>query len=224
MDKLEHKIKKAFDKKDSESSFSGKEAMWNRLDANLHERKGVAAFWRIAAVFLGLLLTLGVLASINNRAKQRIEIERANNKIERLQAVVDSMLIVPPVVKTEVQLVEKEKVVYRDRIVERSAPANSVQAPSQQIKDSIQMLQNTNAAFMAEIQELNEELIALKSRLASENTESSESVNPFELKSDRVELGVQKKPSVKTPDLEMKVFEKNFIENRNNLNSTIFKK
>ena len=226
MDNLEHRIRKGFESNDKKTTFAGKEQMWSRLDAELYGRKSVAAFWRIAAVFLGLLLTLGVVASLNNRAKQRAEMENVNHEITQLQLLVDSLQNVPSQVRTEVQVVEKEKVVYRDRVVERNSPNETInwQQNYQQAMDSMQTIQNINAAFKTEIKTLNDELLALKNQRESENTEPSQSVNPFELKSERVELGPQQKPSVKSPEIKMKVFEKNFIENRNNLNSTIFKK
>ncbi|WP_297094931.1 hypothetical protein [uncultured Draconibacterium sp.] len=226
MDNLEHRIKKAIESNDKKTSFAGKEQMWSRLDSEMNGRKGVAAFWRIAAVFLGLLLTLGVVASLNNRAKQRAEMENVKHEITRLQLLVDSLQTVPAQVRTEVQVVEKEKVVYRDRVVEKDVPDETIkwQKNYEDAIDSMQALQNVNAAFKAEIQTLNEELLALKNHAASESTELPQSANPFELKSERVELGPQQKPSVKSPEMEMKVFQKNFIENRNNLNSTIFKK
>jgi len=49
-------------------------------------------------------------------------------------------------------------------------------------------------------------------------------MNSFELKSEQINVEVSKKPAVKNPELKMKVFQKNFIENRNNLNKNIFKK
>ncbi|WP_163325584.1 hypothetical protein [Draconibacterium mangrovi] len=226
MDKLEHRIKKAFESSDKKTSFAGKEQMWSRLDSELSGRKGVAAFWRIAAVFLGLLLTLGVMASLNSRAKQRAEMENVKHEITRLQLLVDSLQTLPTQVRTEVQVVEKEKVVYRNRVVESNVQEESIewQQNYQQAMDSMQTIQNLNAALKAEIETLNEELVALKNQAESESPEPSPTANPFELKSERVELGPQQKPSLKSPEMEMKVFQKNFIENRNNLNSTIFKK
>lgn len=226
MDNLEHRIKNAFESNDQKASFAGKEQMWNRLDSELHGRKGVAAFWRIAAVFLGLLLTLGVVASLNNRVKQRAEMENVKHELTQLQLLVDSLQTIPTEVRTEVKIVEKEKVVYRDRLVENNVPDETIkwQQNYRQAMDSVQTLQNNNAAFKAEMEALNEELLALKTQAESENTEPSQSESPFELKSERVKLGPQQKPSVKSPEMEMKVFQKNFIENRNNLNSTIFKK
>ena len=226
MDNLEHRIKKTFESNEKKTSFVGKEQMWIRLDSELHGRKGVAAFWRIAAVFLGLLLTLGVVASLNYRAKQRAEMDNVQHEITRLQQLVDSLQTLPTQVRTEVQVVEKEKVVYRDRVVESNVSDETLkwQQNYQQAKDSMQVLQNATAVFKAEIKELNEELLALKNQAESESPEPSQSANPFELKSERVELGPQQIPSLKSPEMEMKVFRKNFIENRNNLNSTIFKK
>lgn len=226
MDNLEHRIKDAFESNDKKTSFAGKEQMWSRLDSGLHNRKGVAAFWRIAAVFLGLLLTLGVVASLNNRVNQRSEMENIQHEITRLQLLVDSLQTVPAEVRTEVQVVEKEKVVYRDRVVEKHVSDETIkwQQNYQKAMDSIQTLQRRNAEYEAEIGLLNDELLALKNQSESESTEPSQRTNPFELKSERVELGPQKKPSFKSPEMEMKVFQKTFIENRNNLNTTIFKK
>ena len=226
MDKLEHRIRKAFGSNDQKTSFTGKEQMWSKLDFELRGRKGVAAFWRIAAVFLGLLLTLGVVASLNNQAKQSAEIETASHEISRLQGLIDSLQTLPTQVRTEVQVVEKEKVVYRDRGVEDNVPDETIkwQQNYQQTMDSLQTLQDKNAAYKVEIEQLNEELLALKNQVETESAEPAQAANPFELKSERMELGPQQKPSVKSPEMEMKVFQKNFIENRNNLNSTIFKK
>ncbi len=226
MDKLEHRIKQAFGSNDQKTSFAGKEQMWSKLDSELHGRKGVAAFWRIAAVFLGLLLTLGVVASLNSRAKQYAEMETASHEINRLQGLIDSLQTLPTQVRTEVQVVEKEKVVYRDRIVENNVPDETIkwQQNYQQTMDSLQTLQDKNAAYKVEIEQLNEELLALKNQVEKESAEPAQAANPFELKSERMELGPQQKPTVKSPEMEMKVFQKNFIENRNNLNSTIFKK
>ncbi|WP_319479794.1 hypothetical protein [uncultured Draconibacterium sp.] len=226
MDKLEHRIKQVFGSNDQKTSFAGKEEMWSRLDSELHGRKGVAAFWRIAAVFLGLLLTLGVVAALNNRAKQHAEIETATHEINRLQVLIDSLQTLPTQVRTEVQVVEKEKVVYRDRVVEKNFPdeIQKWQQNYQQAMDSLQTLQTKNAAYKAEIDTLNEELLALKNQAETESAGPAQAANPFELKSERMELGPQQKPTVKSPEMEMKVFQKNFIENRNNLNSTIFKK
>ncbi|WP_319230972.1 hypothetical protein [Draconibacterium orientale] len=226
MDKLEHRIKTAFDSNDQKTSFAGKEQMWDRLDSELHGRKGVAAFWRIAAVFLGLLLTLGVVASLNNRAKQYAEIETANHEINRLQVLIDSLQTLPTQVKIEVQVVEKEKVVCRDRVVESNVPdeRQKWQRNYQKAMDSLQTLQTKNAAYKAEIDTLNEELLALKNQAETESAELAQSANPFELKSERVELGVQQKPALSNPEIKLKVFPKNFSETKNDLNKTLFKK
>ena len=223
MDKLEHRIRKAFGSNDQKTSFIGKEQMWSKLDSELHGRKGVAAFWRIAAVFLGLLLTLGVVASFNSRAKQYAEMETASHEINRLQGLIDSLQTLPTQVRTEVQVVEKEKVVYRDRIVENNVPDETIkwQQNYQQAMDS---LQDKNAACKVEIEQLNEELLALKNQVETESAEPAQAANPFELKSERVELGVQQKPALSNPEIKLKVFPKNFSEAKNDLNKTLFKK
>ena len=226
MDKLEHRIRKAFDSNDQKTSFTGKEQMWSKLDSELHGRKGVAAFWRIAAVFLGLLLTLGVVASLNSRAKQYAEMETASHEINRLQGLIDSLQTLPTQVRTEVQVVEKEKVVYRDRVVENNVSDETIkwQQNYQQAMDSLQTLQDKNAAYKVEIEQMNEELLALKNQVETESTEPAQAANPFELKSERVELGVQQKPALSNPEIKLKVFPKNFSEAKNDLNKTLFKK
>ena len=226
MDKLEHRIKRAFGSNDQKTSFAGKEQMWSKLDSELHGRKGVAAFWRIAAVFLGLLLTLGVVASLNNRAKQHAEMETASHEINRLQGLIDSLQTLPTQVRTEVEVVEKEKVVYRDRIVENNVPDETIkwQQNYQQAMDSLQTLQDKNAACKVEIEQLNEELLALKNQVETESAAPAQAANPFELKSERVELGVQQKPALSNPEIKLKVFPKNFSEAKNDLNKTLFKK
>ena len=181
MDKLEHRIKQVFGSNDQKTSFAGKEEMWSRLDSELHGRKGVAAFWRIAAVFLGLLLTLGVVAALNNRAKQHAEIETATHEINRLQVLIDSLQTLPTQVRTEVQVVEKEKVVYRDRVVEKNFPdeIQKWQQNYQQAMDSLQTLQTKNAAYKAEIDTLNEELLALKNQAETESAGPAQASNPL---------------------------------------------
>ena len=224
MDNLEHRIKNAFESNDKKTSFAGKEHMWSRLYSGLHGRKGVAAFWRIAAVFLGLFLTLGVVASLNNRAKQYAEMENVNHEIIRLQLLVDSLQTLPTEVRTEVKVIEKERVVYREKEPGTTAP-DVWKARYLQNADSFKVIQQQNAQFRLETEAMQNELLALKQKTAKEaNTAEEQKSNPFELKSDRVELGIRKKPMVKSPEMEMKVFQKNFIENKNNLNSTIFKK
>ena len=230
MENPEHKIKEAFAAKDANTVFAGKNEMWSRLNNAMNKPKGVTAFWRVAAVFLGLLLTAGVFAGISFRAKmqqQKLELKAEN---EQLQLTIDSLLTLPVRVQTETRVVEK--VVYRNRLVqaESSAQTYEWEKKYRQLQDSSEaILANKTEKYRNNILELQAELDSVKANFvaykngAEKQNEPSGNA-PFQLKSERVELGVQKSKSLRTRDMELKVFPVNFQENKNNLNKSILKK
>jgi len=225
MDKLEHNIQKAFADNDANTHFQGKEDMWNRLDASLAMPKKVAAWWRVAAVFLGLLLAGGVFAGLKFRAQQNAQIDKLQIQNAQLQMTIDSLSALPAVVKTETQTVEK--IVYRDRIVHAAGiePDNNWKQKYFELQDSEVLLAGQKKNYESELAKLNTELIATRNELsAMQKTPNPSEGEPFLLKSERVELGVQKKPAVDNPEMEVKIFPKNFIEKTNDLNRTLFKK
>lgn len=232
MSNLEHNIKEAFATHDSKTKFAGKDAIWSRLNNQLGQRKGVAAFWRVAAILIGFLMFTGVFAAFNNSAKQKNEIERMEIENTRLLVTIDSLLSLPVATQTEIQIVEKEKIVYRDRLINQQSTNTELhwEKKYKALSDSTELvLANINKIYNNEIEQLNTEIAAVKMELtrqqkAINEPEKSNQSAPFELKSERVDVDVSKKPSTRTPEMEMKVFQKNFIENRNNLNRTIFKK
>lgn len=226
MDKLEHNIKKAFSKNDAGTRYPGKEAMWERLDHSLGSSKKVAAWWRVAAVFLGLLLASGVFAGLNYQRKQDARIEKLETNNLQLQYALDSLKSLPLQVKTETKTVEK--VVYRDRIVQQKQKSNETnwQQKYLNLQDSSeQLLLAQQKNYKAELEKLTADLHAAQTELtAIKSTDDSNQAEPFQLKSERVELGVQKKPTVNNPEMEVKIFPKNFGGKTNDLNRTLFKK
>lgn len=90
MGNQEHNIKEAFAEHDGKTKLGNKNEMWNRLDGRVHAPKSVAAFWRVAAIFFGILLTAGVFAGINQQVQKRAEIEKLLLENERLLGTVDS--------------------------------------------------------------------------------------------------------------------------------------
>ncbi|WP_297085538.1 hypothetical protein [uncultured Draconibacterium sp.] len=232
MGNLEHNIKEAFAAQDANSKMANKEELWSRLATTMHQRKGVAAFWRVAAVFLGLLLGAGVFAGIGNRAKQQASIESLTIERQRLLTAVDSLKLLQLAEKEPVvQVVEKERIVYQEKIVCKNTgkPNTGWEQKYLALSDSIHQYSKTEDNFRQEIENLKKQLaeseqqvLALEKQLAKD--EGGQQSAPFELKSERIQLDIQKKPTVKTPEMEMKVFQKSFIENRNNLNKNIFNK
>jgi hypothetical protein len=231
MDNLEHNIKEAFARHDANAKVANKEAMWNRLDHALHKRKGVAAFWRVAAIFLAFLIASGVFAAINMNAKHNREMEQSTTDYKLLEASLDSLKAIPMEPETVVQVVEKEKVIYRDRIVYKDRLDNERDWKQEYVRLTDSMnhaLANQEKSYQIELERLENELAITKMEVLNKSAIKTRNKNqqstPFELKSERIELDIQKKPAVKTSEMEMKVFHKNFIENKNNLNTTLFKK
>ena len=143
MENPEHKIKEAFAAKDANTVFAGKNEMWGRLDNAMNKQKGVAALWRVVAVFFGLLLAAGVFAGINFRAKMQAEKLELKAENEQLQLTIDSLLSLPAKVETETRVVEK--VVYRDRLVlSKSSP----QTP--EWEEKYRQLQDSSEAILAD--------------------------------------------------------------------------
>ena len=230
MENPEHNIKEAFNESDAKTRLPQKDAMWNRLDRTMHGQKGVAAFWRVAAIFLGLLMVAGVFAGMSYRSRQQKETEKFLAKNAQLQQTIDSLLVRPAEIKTETKVVEK--VVYRERSVRQNENDNNsiLQEKYLQLQDSTEiLLVNREKQYQNKMQQLETELTLAKTELTSykqdnEKQGQQKKDDPFQLKSERVELGVQKTSLNKNPELELKVFPKNFIQNTNDLNKSIFKK
>lgn len=230
MDKLEHDIKKAYTEKDKKTTLSTKDALWERLEKNVHTRKGVAAFWRVAAVFLAFILASGVFAAIKLNEKYNRNTEQQTSNYELLATSFDSLKASLAVTKTEVQIVEKEKVVYQDRVVYRDVIDNNNEWKQKYLtlKDSMNnVLATRENNYQAELNKLRIEIAHNKEELenlsAQSTSELTQQTKPFELKSEKVELDVSKTPTVKNSDFKLKILQTDF-GNKNDLNTTIFKK
>ncbi|MCY1721165.1 hypothetical protein OU798_12475 [Prolixibacteraceae bacterium Z1-6] len=226
---LEHNIKEAFDGQEARTKLADKKSMWNRLENEMRPQKGVALFWRVAALFLGFLVVTGAGAALNMRVKQQNTLELLKIENEKMVAIIDSLYSIPA--QKETEIVEKEKIVYRYKtVIQKSAGVNNEWKKKYlSLVDSTEtILASVQEEYKHEITQLSRELAEAKQELArikpdlKEHSVSKEAA-PFHLKSERIEVDVPKKPSVKDPEMEMKIFQKNFIENRNNLNRTIFK-
>ncbi len=231
MGNLEHNIKEAFAAQDSKTKLGNKNNMWDRLDGQIHGRRGVAAFWRVAAILLGFVLFTGAFAALRVRAKHQTVLKEMEMKSADLAATIDSLLLLPVSTESEVQIVERVKLVYRDKPVADQSfnSAKYWEKKYESLADSTEMVLATKKKQDQQFAFLNQELAKTKTELATVQrglkTESRQNQTaPFELKTERIELEVAKTPSVKNQEMEMKVFQRNFIENKNNLNSTIFKK
>jgi len=203
--------------------------MWSRLEWTMHSRKGVTAFWRVAAIFLGLLFAAGVFAGLNNRAIQKKEIASLQNQNTRLQNTVDSLLARPTKIQTETKIVEK--IIYRYHPVLQSEVGNHQEwrEKFRQFSDSTKKaLSCRETLYKKEMQQIQTELARLEAELSSYkqntgNQSKDKGGEPFQLKGERIEPGIQKSNPVKSPEVELKLFRKNFLENTNNLNSTLLK-
>lgn len=228
MGNLEHNIKEAFAGHDGKIKLGNKDEMWSRLDGRLHASKGVAALWRVAAIFLGILLTAGVFAGINQQVQKQAEIEKLLLENERLLGAVDSLKRSKIVKTPNVQIVEKEKIIYKDKLIYKEVSSTGIWKKKYgELADSATMLKTDLNSFKKEITKLQEELVRVNKELivykdASVPPKNENGESPFELKSERIQLNVSKTPSAKETDMEMKILQRNFIENRNNLNRTLF--
>lgn len=230
MDKLEHDIKKAYSENDKKTTLSAKDSIWERLEISMHSRKGVAAFWRVAAVFLAFILASGVFASIKLNEKQNRKIEQQTRDYELLATSFDSLQASLAETIPEVRIIENEKVVYRDRIVYKDVIENNNEWEQKYLtlKDSMndELLDQKNN-YQAELKKLRNEIDLTQKELADliaqNSTDLSQQTKPFKLKSEKAELDVSKSPTVKNPDFKVKILQTDF-GNKNNLNTTIFKK
>ncbi|QGY44740.1 hypothetical protein GM418_14000 [Maribellus comscasis] len=228
MDNLEHKIREAFSESDAKTTFAGKEKMWNRIDITIHRTKSVAAWWRVAAVFLFFFFAAGVYAAFTINKKQQSKLESMQSKNVEMQNTIDSLIADPVQTKTETKVVEK--LVYRDRFVPVSKSDNDSvwRKKFTQLEDSTQALlavqkmnhQIEKETLEAELKKAKDELFAFQKQKKKTENKGNE---PFQLKSERVEMGVQSGAVPKNSALELKVFPGKFTENKNDLNRTLLK-
>ncbi|MCG6191050.1 hypothetical protein [Maribellus maritimus] len=228
MDNLEHKIKEAFAESDANTTFSGKEVMWSRLDTTIHRSKSVAAWWRVAAVFLFFFFAAGVYAAFTINRSLQSKLELIQSKNVEMQHTIDSLIAAPIQIKTETKVVEK--LVYHDRFVSVNKLDDNLvwQKKIKQLEDSTQALlavqkmnhQIEKETLEAELKKVKDELFTFQKQKKETEKKGNE---PFQLKSERVEMGVQSGAVPKNSALELKIFPGKFTENKNDLNKTLLK-
>lgn len=219
---LEHKIKQAFQKKDANVSYNKKDELWERISKETAQSKGVAIFWRVAAIFLVLVSVSGLFAAVvvfNNQNKKLTEIENRNIK---LQQVADSLLNIKPEKITEIQIVEKEKLVYKEVLV----PVENKQTYDIEIVN----LEN-------EIEKLNDQLLLSKQNLQltkdsllfareeSKKQHIPEKKKPnFQLKPEKVKDKNQPNLIEQSPKMKLQIFKNQSNNMKFDTNSTLLKK
>lgn len=114
---LEDRIAGAFLKNDNQYNFKNKDKVWKQIEAMKHGSGLVPLFWKVAAIFIGILLAGSIWGSYSIWSHSQKRTSDLTSKNEFLQLTIDSLIMLPPSVKTEIQYVERGKVVYRDRIV-----------------------------------------------------------------------------------------------------------
>lgn len=226
---LEHKIKEAFQKKDSTVTYSRKDELWNRMENHRNAKKGVAAFWRIAAVLLAIFFITGAFAGIRVIFKtQHLNYELTNENIQ-LKYAVDSLTNIQPEVITETKIVEKEVPVY--------LPAKTQSNSSNEYKTRIEELNKRNSALQNqlniantnlrnEIDSLRNELLALKSanqNRANQVKQTKKESDVIKLKSENYDTLYQKKPNSENPKIKLQIFNNPAQKEQVQMNSSIFK-
>src|SRR5680860_486576 len=92
----EHKIADAYRAKDENSIYPKKDELWSRISNGIEHSKGVAAFWKVAAIIFALVTFGGAFAAISvlkNQNEKWIKIENQNIK---MQHKVDSLMNIKP--------------------------------------------------------------------------------------------------------------------------------
>jgi len=221
----EHKIKKAYLEKDKSASFTRKDALWGRLA--VAKPKGVILFWKVAAVFFGILLLGGVFAAttLHNRLNEKYGILETRNK--ELGLLVDSLKNSHPKIITEIQIVEKEKVIIKKVEV--------LKFVDQKERDGITTVNNENEQLKNRILQLEELLVLANDSLKWVQTEQiktpvSRDEKPeqqkanFKLKTEKVKDQMKTDLVQKTPELKLQFFKSKEDGVQFDVSSTLMKR
>ncbi len=224
---LDRKIKNAYHAKDENTSYANSELLWNRISTEIGHKKGVAAFWRVAAIFLALLSFGGVFAAVSlikNQNKKITEIEIENVK---LQIVVDSLMNIQPEKFTEIQIVEKEKLVYKEIFV----PVEKERVIKYETKNSnkdffqlTQQLNNTVSELKITKDSLTLALTALDKLKRRVAKEQEKNVVNFKLKTQMIENQMRPTKSESSPKMKLQIFKLQEDNLKYDINSTLLKK
>lgn len=223
----EHKIADEYKAKDAKTSYSKKEELWTRISSSMPNSKGLAAFWKVAAILLALVMFGGVFAAISVWNSQNEELIAFENKYEKLQLVVDSLMNMEPVKITEIQVLEKEKIIYKEVIV----------IVEKETKNGTK-----NIKLTAEVEKLNEQLFTSKQnhqltkdslliahleiknqKKLEENILEEKKLN-FKLKPEKVIDQMQQNLQESTPKMKLQLFKLQDTNVKFDTNSTLLNK
>ena len=223
---LDHKIAEIIQKNDGLSTFQNKGELWQQINAARHPKRVVPFIWKIAAILFAFFLFSGVFAGIFNRAKTNREKENLELANKFLQVKIDSLLELGPKVVKEIEVVEKERVVYVKETV-REAGANTIEATNSQalneLKTSLEEIieqykQDVDALKQQVAQLENEKAIALKNKQAQD---SANNRPPFVLKAELTDEQMKNNIKVETPKIELKLFNNAMKNSKIDANTSI---
>ncbi len=223
---LEDRIAEAYRKKDGAYSYKNKEELWQRISQQT-TKKGVAAFWRVAAIFLALIAFGGAFAAISVYKTGEKNVAEWEIKNRQLESIVDSLKNVIPEKITEVQIVEKEKIVYRDLIKTSETNANYSAAFKAMENKVIQLTKNlneTNLELKEKQDRLEMALLQIETLNARNEKQQAEQIKDFRLKPERVKDQMKELKTEPSPKMKLQLLK---VPNQNinyDLNSSLLKK
>jgi len=222
---LDLKIRNAYLAKDKNTSFARKEELWGRISGA--KIKGVAVFWKIAAIFLGMLLFGGVFASLGILNKQKLKRQFLENKNIKLEQVVDSLLNVQPKIVTEIKLVETEKIIYKKVEVVKLKKDLVEKNDSVKVKE-IEKLKSDFLQLTKQLELLNDSLLIARNNLrtsGSKNREPSKSSEySFKLKPEKVQDQLKPDLLKSNHGFKLQLFNSQNDNIKYDTNSTLFRK
>lgn len=223
----EHKIKEAYHAKDNNTTYPNRNKFWNTISSEMIKPSGVAPFWKVAAIFFALLMFSGAFAAVFVYNTQNFKILKTEEQNVKLQFTVDSLLNIKPEKTTEIQIIEKERIVYKT--IEKQADKtdhlkSSIAALEADLNNLAELLEQSNLKIKSAQDSLDFALIELERyRLAKRIDSSEKDTEIFKLKHENApdEMTIIKKDLPNK--LKVQIFD--FHKNRQyDPNSTLLKK
>lgn len=206
---LEHKIKQAFQKKDENSSFAKKDELWFSISNEIGSSKGVATFWKVAAVVLALITFGGAFATVSVLRNQKEKLTEIEGQGLKLQHLVDSLMNIEPETITEIQIVEKEKLVYKEILV----PVNRGQTyelEKGELKNEVKQLNEELLKWKQNLQLVTDSLRIARAEIETGKHEKTvrteENKHNFKLKTEKAKDQEQPNLIKQTPKLKLQLF------------------
>lgn len=225
--RLEHKIREAYQKHDSETKYTRKDDLWDRISAAQNTNFGVHAFWRTAAIFLAVFLLTGAFAGgiFVNQKKEEFNLLKKN--YSDLISELDSMQSIAPKIQTEIKYVEKEvKVFVPVKVEKESIQKENVEKLSLKNLQLQKKLETEKLVWQHKTDSLLNELIAIQNISESNKTikKDSQSTNVMELKTEKNKDIIQQPAQSSNPKMKIQLFSDPAENIKFDLNSTLFKK